>query len=335
MNRNYINSLLFTVLIFSCGAPSNKPEDQNFQSLKSLVGQMEDELSLLDSEIIYVKDQFEFFLEKKDSLLPLADRDRYQFDGAFSLNTPKESDSLSTLVIFENPKSTVNPMEEIYLSNGLDSIFGRIFKKYDFLAQIYSNSIGQVSRVYPAYDAEILLDKTLDVTNFNFFYQGDLSNNPDKGSVWIPDVYVDPAGRGWILSLIQPVYEGENLYAVLGMDITVDQILTRYLQNQSRDYLIVNSKGDIVAGKAAAIEALSFPPLRNHVYRETIESDNFRISDFNLFSSKNREVREMGNEILLKKESSFRFRDDFSPERAYAYPFTMLDWHLIEIHSGI
>ena len=77
------------------------------------------------------------------------------------------------------------------------------------------------------------------------------------------------------------MYDQDELFAVLGIDITVDHLIQRFLEDTNGDYLIVNKKGDIVAGKSSAIEALSMPPLKNHVYRETIQSDNFRISDFN------------------------------------------------------
>lgn len=324
---------IFPILIFfsSC---ENSYKIRSSQSLVfdlSITQEIESELTQLNEEIILLKDHFESLLANRDSLLRHAERNKYSFDGGFSINTPKDSEKLSSIVILNSTRDFDKAMENVLVSNGMDSLFNQTFEKYGMLAQVYYNTVDQVSRVFPAYDTKTLLDPNLDVTSFNFFYEGDLGHNPEKGPVWIPDVYVDPAGRGWILSLVHPVFDRGELYAVLGIDITVDVIIERFLENKEGNFLIVNNKGDIVGGNASAIEALSFPPLLNHVYRETIHADNFRISDFNLFNSKNNEVRMMALSFLLKKESNYFFKDEFSPKAAYAVPFSLLDWFLIEI----
>ncbi|WP_339865680.1 Cache sensor protein [uncultured Algoriphagus sp.] len=325
--------LIFPVSIFlhSCEPSSNSSRDQSLVMDQSIIQEMEVELFELNDEIIHLKDHFEFLLANRDSLLQIPTQNEYSFDQGYSTNTPQDSKKLSSVVVLNTSKDFEKSMENVMLTNSMDSLFRQTFEKYSMLAQVYYNTADQVSRVFPAYDAKTLLDPDVDLTNFNFYYEGDLEHNPEKGPVWIPEVYVDPAGRGWILSLVHPVYDGEELYAVLGLDITVDELIGRYLDNREGEFLIVNNKGDIVGGKSAAIESLSFPPLKHHVYRETILADNFRISDFNLFNSKNNEVRSMAQVFVMEKESHFSFTDDFSPKAAYAVPFTLLDWYLIEL----
>jgi len=328
---------IFPILIFlsSCEPITKTSSNHSLVFDLSITLEIESELTQLNEEIIFLKDHFEFLLANRDSLLNHVEVSKYSFDGGFSINTPMDSEKLSSVVILNSTTDFDKAMENVLISNGMDSLFNQTFEKYGMLAQVYYNTVDQVSRVFPAYDAKTLLDPSLvDLTSFNFFYEGDLEHNPEKGPVWIPEVYVDPAGRGWILSLVHPVFEQGELYAVLGIDITVDVIIGRYLEKKEGNFLIVNSKGDIVGGNAAAIEALSFPPLLNHVYRETIHADNFRISDFNLFNSKNREVRMMAQSFLLKKESHYFFKDEFSPKAAYAVAFSLLDWYLIEIEIG-
>ncbi len=326
-------SFLLIPIIFSACSPDQEIEQSNvdYFHMKNLVLEMETELSLLENEIIELEQFYQKLLANRTENLRLADRSKYQFHEGFSINRPGTDSTLSSVVILKAYEDYDEKLEEIYLTNALDSSFRILFHKYDFVAQVYSNSSNQVSRVYPAYDVQELLSKDIDLTTFNFFYKGDLKNNPLKKAVWIPEVYVDPIGRGWILSLIHPVYHGDELFAVLGIDITVDTIISRYLENQDENLLIVNRNGDIVAANTNTIEMLSFPPLRNHVYRETIQSDNFRISDFNLFNSKNQEVRKMADQLLMKGENYFDFKEDFSPNYAKKTPFKLLDWVLIEI----
>lgn len=321
------------VVLNSCGSSDEEGSNHSLVSDRSIVQEIESELDPLDEEIVFLKDHFEFLLAHRDSLLEHAEVDKYSFDRGYSTNSPVDSGKLSSIVILDTTPDFDRAMDNVLISHGMDSLFDQTFEKYSMLAQVYYNTVDQVSRVFPAYDARTLLDPSLDLTSFNFFYEGDFEHNPEKGPAWIPEVYVDPAGRGWILSLVHPVLDEGELYAVLGIDITVDELIRRFLETKEGDFLIVNSKGDIVGANAAAIEALSFPPLLNHVYRETILADNFRISDFNLFNSKNLEVRKMAQTFLLKKESHFFFEDEFSPEAAYAVPFTLLDWYLIEIET--
>ncbi|PZX54793.1 PDC sensor domain-containing protein [Algoriphagus chordae] len=322
------------IVLLSCESSPKVGADHTKGFDKSIIVEMESELSVLEDEIVFLKDHFEFLLDNRDSLMSHVQIDKYSFNGGYSTNTPKDSDKLSSVVILNTTSDFDRAMENVLITNGMDSLFYQTAKKYKILSQVYFNTIDQMSRVFPAYDAKTLLEPDIDLASFNFFYEADTKHNPDQGPVWISEVYIDPAGRGWILSLVHPVLDNGELYAVLGIDITVDEIISRYLESREGDYLIVNGKGDIVGGNASAIEALSFPPLLNHVYEETIRSDNFRISDFNLFNSKNREVREMAQSIILKKENHFFFQDEFSPQAAYAIPFTLFDWYLIEVQPN-
>ncbi len=324
--------LLILLSLFSCNRTITLDDLPENDHLQGLVRGMEQEILVLEEEIVELEGFYQNLLKDKDSLLLHADKFKYKIEGSFSDNMPKENGELSKLILSTKSPDPQKSLEEIYFTNLLDSAFIAVYQKHNIIAQVYTNSAMQVSRVYPPYDAQNLMDPNIDLPNFNFFYEADEEHNPDKGPVWIPEVYVDPAGKGWILSLIHPVYEGDDLFAVLGIDITVDEILHRFLDLEDGNLLIVNGKGDIVSGKSSAIEALSLPPLKNHIYRETIQADNFRISDFNLFNSKSRQVREMAQVFLLEKGFKFLFENENNLNTAIATPFYFTDWYLIEIN---
>jgi hypothetical protein len=222
-------------------------------------------------------------------------------------------------------------LEEIILTNPMDSVFAHFIRTHPIVAQVYSNSSLQVCRIYPAFDAKNITDPNLDVRDFNFFYEADRKHNPSGKLVWIPDAYIDPAGKGWILSIIHPVYEQDSLSAVVGVDFTVMDLIETYLESVPGEMIIVNGKADIVAGKSSAIESLNMPPLKNHVYRETVKSNYFRVSDFNLFNSKSQEVRTMAQRLLQDGDSVFQFTLEPQLTEAVMRPFSEIDWYLIEI----
>ena len=65
-------------------------------------------------------------------------------------------------------------------------------------------------------------DPDMVIPEFNFYYDADALRNPARAVVWT-DAYVDPAGKGWLVSAIAPVYRGEFLEAVVGADVTIAQ----------------------------------------------------------------------------------------------------------------
>lgn len=332
MKRKCLILFFFTTFFFSCENSNSQKDLDALASLSKIVKKMETELSMLNDEIIKLNSYHQGILADREKILQHATLDPYVFSEGYSTNLPGGDSSLSSIVIVEKTPNYQAAIEEVKLTIGLDSAFKSIKSKYSFVAQIYSNSSNQISRVYPAYDAKDLIPKEIDLTSYNFYYEANAENNPSKGPVWIPDAYVDPAGRGWILSLIHPVYDKDKLFSVIGIDITTDEIISRYLNSKVENLIIATKNGDIVAAGASAIEALSFPPLKNYIYNEIILEDNFRISDYNLFNSKNQEVRVMADEFLLKGKSSFIFSKEYSPKSARIVYFDLIDWVLIEVN---
>ncbi|MDF2158075.1 cache domain-containing protein [Algoriphagus sp. CAU 1675] len=336
MKRSAIFILVLLIIFTSCQKENVSIQSEEQAKLSRLIKKLEDTGYNLTSEIVRLADFYEFLLAKKDSLKQFHEPSKYEFNGGpFSNNLPGEDSVLSSLSILNTTPDYAQALDEVVYTNGLDSAFKRLINRYKVVAQIYANSKNQVSRVYPSFDAMNLVNPNIDVKDFNFYYEADLENNPSKGPIWIPEPYVDPAGRGWILSLIHPVFENEELFAVLGIDVKVDVVIERFLDEEEGNLLIVNKKGDIVAGKASAIEALSMPPLKNHVYRETIKEDNFRVSDFNLFNSKSLDVRKMIQDFNLKGSTYYKFEDEPYLIDAYCQSFNLIDWYLIEINTKI
>jgi hypothetical protein len=321
-------------LLAGCGSAERSLPEDSFDDIKDLIDQMEVQGDKMASQLDAIAHYYEYILTKKDSILKNSAPDRYTYAGPISTNLPGQDSSRSSIIILNTTPDRKKAELEVVMTNPLDSLFAEFIRDNPRAVQIYSNSPLQVSRVYPAYDAKNIVDFDIDVTEFNFYYKADQKNNPSRGLIWIPEPYVDPAGKGWILSLIHPVYDGDELFAVLGVDYTVTDLIQNYLDSKEGDFVLVNAKGDIVAGKADAIEMLSMPPLKNHVYKETVSSDFFRVSDFNLFSSKSREVREMAQKFLLERKNRFEFNKEANLTWAVCAPFRGIDWFLIEVYRN-
>jgi hypothetical protein len=326
-----ITILFFAVVLLSCQSGVSAPEKEDYSKLEGLVAQIEVQMQALRTELEQITDYNEYLLQNRDSILASPSPFKYTMEGAFSTNLPGQDASLSTVVILNSSSDRKKAEELILLTNSMDSVFANFIKRYPKAVQIYSNSELLASRIYPAFDAKNIVDPSLDTRDFNFYYEADLVHNPTKKTVWIPDPYVDPAGKGWIFSLVHPVYDGEELSSVVGIDLSIGDVIDTYLDAVEGYFVLVNGNGDIIGGKSEAIELLGMPLLKNHVYRETIQMDNFRGADFNLSRSKNGEVRQMAKSILVDKNKHFDFVQDARMSLVLGHAFSQVDWYLLEI----
>jgi hypothetical protein len=304
--------------------------------LDSIIQIVEAELLPLEGDIVKLSRFSTNLFQSGDSVLsPKAHLTEGKYlthqNGLFY--NPNQDGKSSTVFVSLSAENRDLSIREVYLTERMDSVFKYIMDKRPMVSQVYFNSANKFSRLYPPYDLLNSLDPSIDPTSFNFYYLGDELRNPTKKPVWVEEVYIDPVGRGWILSLIQPVYHGDELKGVLGLDITISDLMSMFLDEIEKKLIIIDSQGTIVAGGAEAIEALSMPPLKNHAYIQTINSDNFRKENFNLFKSKSKEVRRMASKFLLEKENFQSFEMHGKLFQAYSRKMNIMDWYLLDIHD--
>lgn len=330
----HVFAIICFLQLFGCSQSETKSAAEIELELNSFITLMEYDLQTLEEEIIKLGDTVQYLYANKDEILLNADRSKYSFEKGLANNVPNEDPNLSTIYISEliqDPKEWQEAMDLVYLTNSLDEVFKNIIKKHDVVSQVYFNSDKQVNRLFPPYDARTMLEPDLDLTSFNFYYYADSLNNPDKKPVWVDEIYIDPVGRGWMISLLNPVYVDGELKMVLAFDVTLNDIIETYLDRFDRYFIIVDETGTLVAGKTRGIEALSFPPLKNHAYTQTITSDSFRMEDFNLFRSKSSEVRKMASKIILSSEKEYFLKEGEVGLKICARRMEKLDWYVLDL----
>ena len=169
----------------------------------------------------------------------------------------------------------------------LDPLMKRIVDGSDLVAQIYFNSHDSMNRIYPYFDVLEQYPVDIDIPTYNFYYEADAEHNPEREVVWT-DVYVDPAGQGWMVSAIAPVYARQDdfLEGVVGLDVRVsaiiDQILALKLPWQGYA-LLLDSSGTIMAMPESAESDWGLKELTEHTYEEAIRQDTFKPESFNIF----------------------------------------------------
>jgi len=235
----------------------------------------------------------------------------------------------SFLPISDNKKNIV------YFTEPLDSVLKEIIFKYrnrgdSAIVQAYYNDKNSYNRIYPFIDVLLQYEPDMEIPSFNFYYLADEKQNPGKKAVWVNEPYVDPAGRGWMVSAIAPVYFNNELQGVVGLDVTVRTIIDKYL-SASNDLLISDKNGVLVAADEYITNLLNFNPLKDHKYFETVKSDTYRPDDYNLIKHKNKELR-MLFEKIIKNGSVYEFiKYENSNLHIFSEKIKELDWYVLKV----
>jgi len=333
MKYLFLIPILILLISPACQSDRKVELDSHFLLLDSVIHKVEADLKPLEEDMSQLAAYSSALFEKSDSLVPLVNEEKFLTDDNGFFYNAHDNGKESTVFISLLAENKNRSVREVFTTEWLDEAFREITETRPMVCQVYFNSSSNFSRLYPPYDLLNSIEQDVDVTAFNFYYLADEVRNPNRKSVWIEEVYIDPVGRGWILSLIHPVYHDNELKGVLGFDITLSDLMDSFLENYDKKLMLIDSQGTVVAGKAEAIEALSLPPLKNHAYIQTINSDSFRREDFNLFKSKSKEVRRMASKFLLEKENHHSFDMAGRLFQAYCRKMNIMDWYLLDIHD--
>jgi len=177
--------------------------------------------------------------------------------------------------------------DKVRKTSALDPLMKSIYQSNPLISQIYFNTYDSYNRIFPYIDTLATYKEPIDIPSYNFYYEADLVHNPERSAVWT-DAYIDPAGSGWMISSIAPVYshsDTDKLEAVVGLDITlsilINEILNIHLGWQGYA-MVVNQQGSIVAMSDRAEQDLDLKELIEHDYQQTIKQDSFKPDEFNL-----------------------------------------------------
>ncbi|WNW10249.1 ATP-binding protein [Pseudomonas sp. DTU_2021_1001937_2_SI_NGA_ILE_001] len=185
--------------------------------------------------------------------------------------------------------SSVTPLERQNLAKigklkTLDPLLKQLKNDNPLVASIYFNSWDSYNRIYPGFDVLQQYPHDLNIPEFNFYYLADAVHNPERRNRWT-DVYLDPAGNGWMMSAIAPVYRGDFLEGVVGIDVTVGGILKQIneLKVPWNGYLMLVAPDlTIMALPQAGEHDFHVTELTEHLYQQMVTSETLKPAMFNL-----------------------------------------------------
>ncbi len=195
--------------------------------------------------------------------------------------------------------------DKIYKLARLDPLMKEIKLNNNLVAAIYFNSWDSYNRIYPWFLTIDQYPHAMNIPEYNFYYLATDEFNPRRKSVWT-DVYIDPAGQGWMISSIAPVYNKNFLEGVVGLDITVGTIVDsiQKLKVPWNGYAILTSKnGNIIALPPKGEQDFGVKELTDYTYQQAITQEIFKPEQFNLY--KRGDTKNLGS-ALDKQPEGFR-----------------------------
>lgn len=153
------------------------------------------------------------------------------------------------------------------------------------VASVYFNSHDDMNRIYPPIpDILNQYDPNMDVDIYNFYYLADSVHNPSRRPVWT-NAYLDPAGHGWMISCVVPIYRGDFLEGVTGLDVPIERFVSIVLKLElpwESNAFLVGGDGSILAMSEPIQNILGLRELTRHEYTSHVASEVFKPDQYNI-----------------------------------------------------
>jgi len=259
----------------------------------------------------------------------LAERSRFAFDANGAFRTIRDTGATASFFSGIVPIGDAS-LEKVWRTQQLDPLMADIKNSNPLVSQIYFNSFDSYNRIYPYVDTSTYPAR-MDIPSFNFYYEADSAHNPNRKAVWT-DAYIDPAGKGWMVSSIAPVYISNRLEGVVGIDVTIRSIVDHLLATDlpwNSYAMLVGRDGTIIAVQPAGEKDLGVRELKDHRYAKSIEQNTFKPGQFNLL--KRDDTRALGRTVFDKDRGYIHFKLRGSDRLAAFAQVDGPDWHLIVV----
>ena len=271
---------------------------------------LEDEKKALEHQFLEIKSFADILQKEHEQLFQNKNILDKKIDYAVAKNgvfykTTKDGSSLyysSTTTIGKKER------EKISFTENMDATFKIITDSHPIIVATYFNSYDGMNRLYPYID-EVYnqYGSSVIMQNYNFYYLADEKHNPKRESVWTK-AYLDPAGKGWMISCITPIYNGSFLEGVSGIDITIEKIIDDILNKKlpfDAKMVLINKDGEVTAIPKEIAELSNIKELTKHTYTERIKNTINKPKEFNIHKSDNKLFKNISqmikNDIEIKE----------------------------------
>ena len=323
---------LLAACAFALAGCSPSPEPQP-SAASQIAAQITADCRQIDAQVMQLASFTGDLYQNRQEILQKIDRTKYGFapNGSFYKTT---NDGQAALWISGAVPITEEVQEAAFFTEPLDAELQRICNEIPAVVQAYYNDANSLNRIYPWMDVLTQYEPKMDIPTFNFYYLADALHNPSRGPVWVDEPYVDPAGRGWMISAIAPVYGPSSLLGVAGLDVTLQAISQNYVEKSPVPVAVIAKSGVLVAATEDAISILEMPRPKDHRYLETVKQDTFQPDQYNVAKSTVRAVRDLALSLASSMtETSSQLNIGQKTYAVHSAPVPELEFTVVSFHE--
>ncbi len=332
-NLSLRTALAFTLCALLGACSDSGKEQKSVQSdVVVIANKLNGELKEIRKEAELLAKTFEGFYKNQDELASKAVKSSYAMapNGTYYKTV---NDGESALWISGYTPITDEVIKIAHLTEAGDSHFKDLISRRPAAIQVYYNDRNCINRIYPWFDVLSQYQPKMKIPEFNFYYLADEKHNPERAGVWIMEPYIDPAGRGWIVSAIAPVYHEKRLEGVCGIDITVQTLASKYLSQLGAVFAIFTDSGTLVSADEKAMAIMRMPPLNSPKYMEAVNKDLYLMETYNISKSRSKETRKLGTDLIEKKLSETFFASGNDEYKVSSAKILELGWLLVSFEQ--
>jgi len=298
MVKLYGASIFFvTILMCSLLLSCNKMSDTDRMEIKSLAGEINSLFVQARKEIETLKIVTLNLLKNPEKTKGLFNDTRYKYTKNHVYYTPEDDGHCEMwasghLPIGASEKRRIKIFE--YLCLDLQKIYNRS----NFVDNVYLTTYDSIVMGYPYADMHVYLKPGLDLTKVWVTYRAAAEKaNPGRKTLWV-NPYIDAVGRGYMTSIITPIYQDDFLEGTLGIDITVDLISDKFISLSKKNLMIVTRRTIPVAMNKNSLKILKIKGLEKYNYLKK-EAENRSISSSLMMTkSDSKDIRTIAAWIL-------------------------------------
>jgi PAS domain S-box-containing protein len=161
-----------------------------------------------------------YVLEAKTNVPPTWDPETLTLSPNGNPYDPSE-DRLADVWIPTFLDDTDGAEQRLQDASPIDALFPGLLESVPNAIAVYFVGAEGEARYYPPIGLQDLLTPDVDLwaeVNFHLVLP---EHNPERATVWVPP-YEDLAKQGWLVSVLAPVYEGDEFYGAVGLDISLE-----------------------------------------------------------------------------------------------------------------
>ncbi len=200
-----------------------------------------------------------------------------------------DNDGGASLFYGTNHKIEKEQLEKAVFTEAFDPMLKYVVDKNELIVASYFNSYDDMNRLYPFIpDVYSQYDPSLNMEDYNFYYDADAKHNKQRIPVWT-NAYLDPAGQGWMVSCVVPIYNKDFLEGVTGLDVTIDKFIKKILQLElpweASSSFMVGQDGTILAMPQKVEKIFGLNELNKHEYTDVIKEETEKPDELNIIKN--------------------------------------------------